>query len=77
MWMNINNFPLTQLLAIISGNTTTVDDPDVAGDSSRNRIGEIGAYVCMSLLCLSRGGNLSGANGPNWFISSYDVAGMR
>ena len=77
--MNINNFEkkevlLTQLLAIISGNTTAVDDPHVVGDSRGNRLGEIRAYVYMCFLGLCRGGDLSGTNGPNWFVSNYDVA---
>jgi hypothetical protein len=32
---------LTQFLAIFCGNTTAVNDPDVVGDSRRNRLGEV------------------------------------
>ena len=66
--------PLTQFLAIFTGNTTAVDDPDVVSDSRRNRLAEVCTNVHMCLLGLIGCCDLSSTNSPNWFISNHDFA---
>jgi hypothetical protein len=70
-------FLLTQFLAILSANTTAVDDPDVVGDSRSNGLGKVRANVYMCFLCLSGGCDFPSTNSPNWLISNDDVAEQR
>jgi hypothetical protein len=59
---------LGKLLAVLLADATTVQDTCGLGDLRRNGAGEELADGSVNFLCLFRGGDLSGANGPGSWL---------
>jgi hypothetical protein len=65
---------LTKFLAVSSSDTAAVQNLNFAGDIGRDSLAEVGADVGVGLLCLSRSGDLSGADGPDRLVRDDDLA---